>query len=144
MPTPPQLDGWPVCLLDEVPCVSRQIGVPGFNSEWVWMRGCGHPDDSPVGWRGEPVASFMVVGRADPRVRNPVKPLRVDHGPRTNALLGLASLVIIALLVASIALINRYNNLEGRVREACSETGAAAKLDLSSFVPVCLDVQGRR
>jgi hypothetical protein len=67
-----------------------------------------------------------------------VKP---DTGPRTNALLGLASLVIIALLVASIALINRYDNLEGRVREACSETGAAAKLDLSLFVPVCLEVK---
>jgi len=70
-----------------------------------------------------------------------VKP---DTGTRTNALLVFATIVIIALLVGSIALINRYNNLEDRVREACSETGAAAKLDLSSFVPVCLDVQGRR
>jgi hypothetical protein len=67
-----------------------------------------------------------------------VKP---DTGPRTNALLGLASLVIIALLVGSIALINRYNNLERRVQEACSQTSAAAKLDLSSFVPVCLEVK---
>jgi hypothetical protein len=54
----------------------------------------------------------------------------------------LALVLLMVLLVAFAALtIMKYQGLESRVQEACSETGAAAKLDLSSFVPVCLEVK---
>jgi hypothetical protein len=52
----------------------------------------------------------------------------------------LTNALILAVVVAIIA-IGQEQALKQRVREACSETGAAAKLDLSSFVPVCLEVK---
>jgi len=49
-------------------------------------------------------------------------------------------LLILAIALV-VLLVFRYQGLESQVQEACSETGAAAKLDLSSFVPLCLRVK---
>jgi hypothetical protein len=50
-------------------------------------------------------------------------------------------LVIVALTFALILMAQQRAQLVDQIREACSETGAAAKLDLSSFVPLCLRVK---
>jgi hypothetical protein len=52
----------------------------------------------------------------------------------------LACTLIMAVLFGVVA-IGQTLTLKQRVREACAQTEAAAKLDLSSFVPLCLEVK---
>lgn len=49
-------------------------------------------------------------------------------------------LLLVAAFVVVILMSWKYGELQAEVREACATTGAAAKLDLSSFVPLCKEI----
>lgn len=51
-------------------------------------------------------------------------------------------ILVAVVLIAGIALqVQQRVHLMDEVRAACSETSAAAKLDLSTFVPLCEQVK---
>lgn len=56
---------------------------------------------------------------------------------RTQAVLSaLVFALIVALCLAGLFAF-KYSEQRQQIEQACSQTGAAAKLDLSSFVPIC-------
>ncbi len=48
----------------------------------------------------------------------------------------LSGLLLLSVLLCA-GVFWKYTQIDAQAREACSATGAAAKLDLSSFVPLC-------
>jgi hypothetical protein len=64
----------------------------------------------------------------------------VAESVHVRIILALVLVMVLLVTFAAVAIM-KYQDLESQVREACSETGAAAKLDLASFVPVCLRVK---
>jgi len=55
--------------------------------------------------------------------------------------LWLVATVVAAFTVGLILMAQQHTHLVDEIRGACAETSAAAKLDLFSFVPVCLEVK---
>jgi hypothetical protein len=55
--------------------------------------------------------------------------------------LWLVTMVMAVFMVVLILMAQQHAHLVNEIRGACAETGAAAKLDLSSFVPLCLEVK---
>lgn len=111
---------WPVCQRCQTACVRYLAPMGG----WAWKQDCrcrktfytleGMPDGKP----------FMV------------HPATAGWG----AVLVLAVALILAVACCGL-IIWRYESLRSDLRAACSEPGTIAGLDLSSFVPICLEVK---
>jgi hypothetical protein len=113
------VEHWPVCQKCLTACVKYLPPNGGGVTAWKQDCHCRRTFFATTGSEG-----FMVY------------PATASWGV-VLILCGLMILVAVGMLIAIMA----YANLESQVQDACSETGAAAKLDLSSFVPVCLRVK---
>lgn len=56
---------------------------------------------------------------------------------RSQVALGVLVFVLILFIVLCAVFAVKYAEQRHAIEQACSQTGAAAKLDLSSFVPIC-------
>lgn len=65
---------------------------------------------------------------------------KADPWATPQQLLGYALFFILLLGALLILMVAQYNHQHDLIEQACAQTGAAAKLDLSSFVPLCKEV----
>ena len=114
------IQSWPVCVRCQTPCVQYLAPMGG----WAWKQDC--RCRKPF---------YVLEGMSDG------KPFQVYPATGGWGAVAILSLALVLVTAVAVILILKYQGLEAQVWDACSETGAAAKLDLSSFVPLCLRVK---